>query len=90
MKDDECERRKYKGENICEYDGIFCFEEEDEGERVWMVSRPRPATGASTVYPLGIALMPVETSVQARTVVGEGLGYTGEHGGILVRPTLPS
>jgi hypothetical protein len=33
MKDDECERRKYKGENICEYDGIFRFEGEDEGRR---------------------------------------------------------
>jgi hypothetical protein len=36
MKDDECGRSKYKEENMCEYDEIFCFEE-DGGERVWVV-----------------------------------------------------
>jgi hypothetical protein len=37
MKDDECGRSEYKGENIDEYDGIFRFEGENEGDRVWMV-----------------------------------------------------
>jgi hypothetical protein len=37
MKDDECDRSKYKGENMGEYDGIFRFEGEYEGERVWIV-----------------------------------------------------
>jgi hypothetical protein len=32
MKNGECERSKYKGENMGEYDGIFRFEGEDEGE----------------------------------------------------------
>jgi hypothetical protein len=31
MKDDECGRRKYKGENMYEWDGIFRFEGENEG-----------------------------------------------------------
>jgi hypothetical protein len=37
MKDDECGTSKYKGENMGEYDEIFRFEGEYEGERVWMV-----------------------------------------------------
>jgi hypothetical protein len=32
MKDDECGRSKYKEENMCEYDEIFCFEGEDGGD----------------------------------------------------------
>jgi hypothetical protein len=37
MKDDECGRSKYKGENMSEWNGIFRFEGEDKGERVWIV-----------------------------------------------------
>jgi hypothetical protein len=37
MKDDECGRSKYKGENMSEWSGIFRFEGEDKGERVWIV-----------------------------------------------------
>jgi hypothetical protein len=37
MKDDECGRCKYKGENMSEWNGIFRFEGEDKGERVWIV-----------------------------------------------------
>jgi hypothetical protein len=37
--DDECGRSKYKGEILSEWSGIFRFEGEDRGERVWIVSR---------------------------------------------------
>jgi hypothetical protein len=37
MKDDECGRSKYEGENMSEWGGIFRFEGEDGGERVWIV-----------------------------------------------------
>jgi hypothetical protein len=37
MKEDECGETENKGEKIDEEDGIFRFEGEDEGERVWMV-----------------------------------------------------
>jgi hypothetical protein len=32
MKDDECGRSKYKGENMSEWGRIFRFEGEDEGK----------------------------------------------------------
>jgi hypothetical protein len=32
-----CGSSKYEGENLDDYDGIFCFEGVDEGERVWVV-----------------------------------------------------
>jgi hypothetical protein len=37
IKEDECRRIKYEGENIDDYDGIFCFEAEDEEKRAWTV-----------------------------------------------------
>jgi hypothetical protein len=33
----ECRRSGYEGENIADWDGIFCFEGENKGTRVWMV-----------------------------------------------------
>jgi hypothetical protein len=32
MKDDECGRSKYKGDNMSGWSGIFRFEGEDKGE----------------------------------------------------------
>jgi hypothetical protein len=37
MKDYRCGSSGYGEENMNEYDGIFRFEGEDEGERVWIV-----------------------------------------------------
>jgi hypothetical protein len=37
MKDDRCERSKYKGGNLADPVGIFRFEGEYEGERVCIV-----------------------------------------------------
>jgi hypothetical protein len=37
MKDDRCEKTENKGERVDEEDGIFHFEGEDKGERVWIV-----------------------------------------------------
>jgi hypothetical protein len=37
MKEDGCGKTENKGEMIDEEDGIFPFEGEDEGERVWIV-----------------------------------------------------
>jgi hypothetical protein len=45
MKDDECGRSKYKGENMSEWNEIFRFEGEDKGERVWIVYSPGALPG---------------------------------------------
>jgi hypothetical protein len=37
MKEDGCGKTENKGERIDEEDGIFSFEGEDKGERVWIV-----------------------------------------------------
>jgi hypothetical protein len=37
MKEDECGRSEYEGENFDNKDEIFCFEGGFEGPRVWMV-----------------------------------------------------
>jgi hypothetical protein len=37
MKEHECRRSGYEGENIADWDGIFCFEGENKRTRVWMV-----------------------------------------------------
>jgi hypothetical protein len=37
MKGDECGKTENEGERIDEEDGIFRFEGEDKGERVWIV-----------------------------------------------------
>jgi hypothetical protein len=40
MKEDGCGKTENKGVRIDEEDGIFSFEGEDEGERVWIVLGP--------------------------------------------------
>jgi hypothetical protein len=37
MKEDDSRWSGYDGENIADWDGILCFEGENEGTRVWMV-----------------------------------------------------
>jgi hypothetical protein len=37
MKDDECRRDKYEGDNLDNQDNIFCFEGGNRGTLVWMV-----------------------------------------------------
>jgi hypothetical protein len=37
IKDNECRRSGYEGENVDDEDGIFCFEGGFEVPRVWMV-----------------------------------------------------
>jgi hypothetical protein len=37
IKDDECGRSEYKGENHADQSGIFCFEGGYEGTPVWVV-----------------------------------------------------
>jgi hypothetical protein len=37
IKDDECERSEYKGEDLAYEVGIFCYEGEFGGAPVWLV-----------------------------------------------------
>jgi hypothetical protein len=52
IKDDECGKSKYEGKNVDDKDGIFRFEGEDEGERVWMVSVPDARPVDSDIPPV--------------------------------------
>jgi hypothetical protein len=52
IKDDECERSGYDGENVDQEDGIFRFEGEYKGERVWMILVSAGSTNCLVLGPL--------------------------------------